>query len=77
MEAKVNFPKEHILNQKHEIKLLVEVFPPLSHEVHPADGAGCGHLPLSAAAIAPEETRIWEKENGRTRTDGRMLDILL
>ena len=50
---------------------LVELFPPLSHEVHPADGAGCGHLPLSAAAIAPEETRIWEKENGRTRTDGR------
>ena len=38
----------------------------------------CGHLPLSAAAIAPEgeETRIWEKENGRT-ADGRMLDILL
>ena len=30
--------------------------------------SGCGHhLPLSAAAIAPEETRIWEKENdGRT-----------
>ena len=36
MEAKINFPKEHILNQKLEIKFLVEVFPPLSHEVHPA-----------------------------------------